>query len=113
MGTVTHLEDEWQRRAMAASIEAARGLIGPSHAIPAGVPIGTLSTVEFGWLVSAIIFGWISTRAHQAAEEGAERIAQAMRDGPEVNGINPWDAGAIISILPILADEAPVSWDKP
>ena len=30
--------------------------------------IGRLSDVEMGWLVAAILFGWISTRAEQATD---------------------------------------------
>jgi hypothetical protein len=113
MGTVTEIEAAWQRRAMADSIKAARGLVGPGHAIPDGTPIGMLSDVEFGWLVASIIFAWISTRAEQAATEGLERIERALRSAPPQNGVDAWDKGAIAAILPTLAGEANVDWDRP
>ena len=63
------LDDEWQRRATAAAIEAARGVVKIDGAIPPGTPIGRLGNTEWGWLVAAILFGWISTRAEQAVAE--------------------------------------------
>jgi hypothetical protein len=113
MGEVSSIEAAWQRRAMADSIKAARELIGPGHAIPAGTPVGMLSDIEFGWLIAAIIFSWVSTRAEQAATEGLEQIERACRNAPPQNGVDAWDKGAIVSILPTLANEAGVDWDKP
>jgi len=37
-------------------------------AVSPNTPIGRLSDVEMGWLVAAILFGWISTRAEQATD---------------------------------------------
>jgi hypothetical protein len=104
MGEITQFEEAWQRRAMAEAVKAARGLIGPGHAIPAGTPIGRLSDIEFGWCIASIIFAWISTRAEQAANEGLARIERAMRTSPPQNGVDAWDAGAVAAILPMLAD---------
>ena len=80
MGTVSDFEAAYQRKAMSESIKAARDLIGNGLAIPSGTPVGMLSDVEFGWLVTSIIFAWISTRAEQAAREGLERIERAGRN---------------------------------
>ena len=44
----TALEDEWQRRATAAAIEAARGVVQMDGPIPPGTPIGRLSDTELG-----------------------------------------------------------------
>ena len=63
------IEDAWQRRATAAAIEAARGVVKVDGPIPPGTPIGRLGDIEWGWIVAAILFGWISTRAEQATAE--------------------------------------------
>jgi hypothetical protein len=113
MGTVTQLEAAWQDRAMAASIQAVRGLVGPERALPAGTPIGRLSDIELGWLVAAVVFAWISTRAEQAATEGTERIQRALRTAPPQNGVDAWDRGAALSVLPTLASTANIDWSRP
>jgi len=104
------LEDEWQRRATAAAIEAARGVVqnGP---IPPGTPIGRLSDTEWGWVLAAMLFAWISKRAEQAAAEqlDTERTIRMTALDPE-----PWDAGAVAAILPELADAcASIDWSQP
>ena len=63
------IDDEWQRRATAAAIAGAREVIQADGPIPPGTPIGRLSDVEWGWIVAAVLFGWIQTRAEQAAAE--------------------------------------------
>jgi hypothetical protein len=114
MGDITKLEDAWQRRATAEAVKAVRGLIGPGHAIAEKTPVGFLTDVEFGWMVCAVVFAWITTKAEEAADEGIKRQQAAMRTAPcDANGVDAWDKGAILSILPVLADQAPVDWDKP
>jgi hypothetical protein len=114
MGEVTKLEDAWQRRATAECIKAVRGLIGPNRAIPEKTPVGFLTDVEFGWMVCTVVFAWISTKAEQAADEGIKRQEAAMRTAPcDANGVDAWDKGAILAILPLLADQALVDWDRP
>ena len=49
--------------ATAAAIEAARGVVQMDGPIPPGTPIGRLSDIEWGWIVAAILFAWISVRA--------------------------------------------------
>jgi hypothetical protein len=73
IGLVTEsaTEDAWQRQATAAAIAAARGVVNHGGPIPPGTPIGRLGEIEWGWLVAAILFGWISTRAQQAAAESS------------------------------------------
>lgn len=104
------LEDEWQRRATAAAIEAARKVVKVDGVIPPGTPIGRLGDVEWGWLVAAVLFGWIKTRAEQATAEEID-TEQAVR----LTGLdpNPWDAGAIAIILPELAEARGLDWTKP
>ena len=57
-----------------------------------------------------ILFGWISTRAEQAiAEEIDTELAVRMTGlDPE-----PWDAGAVASILPELAETSDIDWTMP
>src|SRR5262245_64282778 len=104
------LEDEWQRRATAAAIEAARGVVHMDGPISAGTPIGRLSDTEWGWILAAMLFAWISKRAEQAAAEqlDTERTIRMVALDPQ-----PWDAGAVEAILPDLADACPLDWSKP
>ena len=78
--------------------------------IPPGTPIGRLREVEWGWIVAAILFGWISTRAEQAAIENidTERAIRMTALDPE-----PWDAGAVTAILTELAETPDIDWSKP
>jgi hypothetical protein len=107
----TALEDIWQRKATEAAIAAARGVIRTDGAIPPGTPIGRLGDVEWGWIASAILFGWIAVRAEQASSEqlDAEQTIRMTGLDPE-----PWDAGAVMAILPDLADACPgIDWAQP
>jgi hypothetical protein len=92
------LEDEWLRRATAASIQAVRGVIQGDGPIPLGTPIGRLGDVELGWLISAT-----------AENLDVERAIRTTGLDPE-----PWDTGAVTAILPELADACPdIDWSKP
>jgi hypothetical protein len=105
------LEDEWQRQASAAAIAAARGVIRGDGAIPPATPIGRLSDIEWGWIESAILFGWISTRARQAAAENLDTEPTIRMTGLDPD---PWDAGAAMAILPELAAAcSDIDWSKP
>ena len=101
------IKDAWQREATRVAIAKARAVVS-GGAVPPITPIGRLSDIEWGWIVASILFGWIDTRARQATSNGA---------GPDKNirdtGINPdpWDTGAIDSILPELANPE-VDWSK-
>jgi hypothetical protein len=109
--SLSALEDEWQRRATAAAIAGARGVIQADGPIPPGTQIGRLSDVEWGWIVAAVLFGWIKSRAEQAAAEqlDTERTIRMTALDPE-----PWDAGAVAAILPDLANACEhVDWSKP
>jgi hypothetical protein len=104
------LEIVWQRQATAAAIEAARQVVQIDGPIPPGTPVGRLGENEWGWITAAIVFGWISTRAQQAASEQLD-IEQTVR----LTGLDPdpWDAGAVVAILPELADTPGIDWSKP
>jgi hypothetical protein len=106
----TAIEDEWQRQASAAAIAAARAVIREGI-IPPGTPIGRLGDVEWGWITAGILFGWIQTRAQQAAAEQFD-TEQAIR----MTGLDPdpWDVGAAVAILPELAAAcSDIDWSKP
>jgi hypothetical protein len=105
------LEDEWQRQSTAAAIAAARGVIRGDGAIPPATPVGRLGDTEWGWIVAAILFGWIQTRARQAVAEGidTERTVRITGLDPD-----PWDIGAAMAILPELAAACSnIDWSKP
>jgi hypothetical protein len=110
MGQITQRENEWQDRASAAAIAAARRLVlGDTAVIPANSPIGRLGEVEWGWIIAAVIFAWIGVRAEQATSEGLD-VETAIRAGLDPD---PWDAGAIAAILPQLAGALVVDWSQP
>jgi len=105
------IEDQWQRDATAAAIAAARGVVQMDGPIPPNTPIGRLSDTERGWIISGVLFAWISKRAEQAATEqlDTERTIRMVGLDPE-----PWDAGAVEAILPELADAcSDLDWSTP
>jgi hypothetical protein len=109
MGELTQREDEWGRRATAAAIAAARRVVLSDGApINKNVPVGRLNDVEWGWIVSAVIFACIATRAEQAVAEGldSELVIRTA-------SLEAWDAGAVAAILPKLADMPGADWSKP
>jgi hypothetical protein len=105
------IEDLWQKRATEAAIAAARGVVKHDGPVPPLTPIGRLGDIEWGWIVAAILFGWIRTRAEQATAENidAERTIRASGLEPD-----PWDAGAVLTTLPDLAEACPnIDWAVP
>jgi hypothetical protein len=99
VGKKPDIDADWQARAVQACIKAARDVVSPDGVNPRAA-IGGLSDVEWGWLVAAIVFSWISTRATQAVAEGMDTEtsirSQHNQDPPA------WVAGAIETILPTL-----------
>jgi len=109
--SLSAIEDQWQRDATASAIAGARGVVQMGGPIPPGTPIGRLSDVEWGWIVAAVLFAWVSKRAEQAAAEqlDTEQLIRMTALDPQ-----PWDAGAVAAILPELADACPdLDWSKP
>jgi hypothetical protein len=103
--------DAWLRKASAAAIAEARKAVKEDGAIPPSTPIGRLNDRKLGWIVSGALYGWIATRAQQAAEESwdQERTIRTTGLVPE-----PWDVGAVLAILPSLAAAYPdLDWTKP
>jgi hypothetical protein len=107
--SLTALEDIWLRRATAAAVEQARAVVS-GGAVSPNVPVGRLSDVEWGWVVTAVLFGWIRTRAEQATDAGigATNTIRAAGLDPD-----PWDVGAIDAVLCELAAGDVVDWSKP
>ena len=104
-------DDEWQAKATTAAIAGARKIVALNGgSFPATVLLGKLSDQQWGWIVTAAIFGWIETRCRQAIAEGLHQEA-AVR----LTGLNPspCDVAAVNSILPLLADKAGVDWELP
>ena len=97
------------RQPSPAAIAAARGVIRLDGAIKPMTPVGRLSDVEWGWLVAAILFGWIHTRSEQAVAEHID-TELAIRAGLDPD---PWDAGAVATILPELGATPNMDWSKP
>jgi hypothetical protein len=110
LSSLSALEDAWQRQATAAAITAARGIVKLDGPIPPGTPIGRLTDSEWGWIVAAVLFAWIKTRAQQA-------IAESLNTDATIRLIAldpaPWDCGAIESILGELADCSGIDWSLP
>ena len=109
--SLSALEDQWQRDATAAAIASARGVVQMDGPIPPGTPIGRLSNTEWGWMLAAMLFAWISKRAEQATAEQID-TEQLVR----MTGLDPeaWDAGAVAVILPELVNACPeLDWSKP
>jgi hypothetical protein len=112
MGELTRQEDDWLQRATAAAIAAARRIVlGNEAAVNMNAPVGRLSDIEWGWIVAAVIFAWIQTRAEQATAEGLD-TERTIRVTGSARG-EPWDAGAIAGILPELGDDESINWSKP
>jgi hypothetical protein len=109
--SLSAIEDQWQRDATASAIAGARGVVQMDGPIPPGTPIGRLSDTEWGWVVSGVLFAWISKRAEQAAAEqlDTEQTIRMTALDPQ-----PWDAGAVAAVLPDLADAcSELDWSKP
>jgi hypothetical protein len=102
------IEDAWQREAIRVAIEQARAAVA-GGAVPPLTPIGRLSDTEWGWIVAAVLFGWISTRARQATSNGVGPHKYLYVN--EAFNPNPWAAGAIEAILPELGN-CQADWSK-
>jgi hypothetical protein len=93
------VEADWDARAVSACIAAAKDVVSPDGIGPRSM-IGTLNDQEWAWIVSAIVFAWIGTKAKQAVAEGMD-TESAIR-GQHNQDPPAWAAGAIETILPTL-----------
>jgi hypothetical protein len=110
MNKTTEHEDYWQAKATEAAIAAARKIALNSSGLPPMTPVGRLTDSQWGWIVTAAIFGWIKTRCEQAIAEGLDQeVAVRMT----VLSPSPCDVAVVTSILPMLADKARIDWSQP
>jgi hypothetical protein len=102
-------DDEWQERATASAIAACRDVL--KEAINPRTPLSMLNEIEWGWIALAAIFAWIKTRAEQAVAEGKpyDETIQRMKQFE----LEPWEAGAVSSILPMLGNVPGIDWNAP
>jgi hypothetical protein len=104
-------QDAWLRRAYAEASAAAKDLIGAGGSLHSSAPIGRLGDPEWGWIASAVIWAWVKVRGQQAAEEGWSLEETVRRTGLAPC---PWTQGAVVGILPKLADACPdFDWSAP
>jgi hypothetical protein len=110
MGEITRRENEWQDKATMRAIGEARKIAQGSSLQLANTPVGRLSEQQWGWLLSAAIFGWISTRCEQAIAEGMDQedAVRMIEMSPA-----PGDVAVIRSILPTLASQVKIDWARP
>ena len=110
MNEITKKENEWLDKATAAAIAGARKIALNSSGLPMMTPVGRLNNSQWGWIITAAIFGWIETRVEQAIEEGLSQ-EQAVR----LTGLSPspCDVAVVRSILPTLAKTVGVDWSLP
>jgi hypothetical protein len=102
-------DDDWLRKATDAAIAGARKIaLGTGPLM--NTPVGRLTDTQWGWIVTAAIFGWVDTRVRQAIAEGLDQ-EQAVRS----TGLSPspCDTAVVGSILPTLADKAAIDWSLP
>jgi hypothetical protein len=103
------IEADWDVRATQAAIDAAKEVISGGD-INARASLGSLSEIEWGWIAAACVFAWIKTKSMQATAEGIgyDVAIRTLRGrDPE-----PWEAGAVATVLPVLAD-LDMPWGDP
>jgi hypothetical protein len=111
MAAIAADRDKWMRQATAASIAAMKDVIGVDGPIRVHEPIGRLSDSEWGWLCSSSLWAWIACRAEQAASEGWNEEVAVRTTGLEPD---PWRVGAVVGVLPKLAEAYPeLDWSQP
>lgn len=109
MGEISDKENAWLAKATEAAIAGARK-VAASTSLPAKTPVGSLSDVQWGWLITGAVFAWVQTRVEQAVAEGIDpEIALRITDLSP----SPRDVGIVRSILPTLADTADIDWSQP
>jgi hypothetical protein len=104
---ITNEEDAWQRRATAAAVKAVRKIVS---GLPPGTQVKRLSDAQWGWIATAILFGWISVKVEQATAEEIDTEFVVRMTGLDPD---PMDVGVIAAILPKLADIPGIDWSKP
>jgi hypothetical protein len=110
MGELSKKEDAWQAKATEAAIAGARKIALNSTGLPPMTPVGRLTDLQWGWIVTGAIFGWVEARCEQTIEEGRDQ-EQAVRQ----TGLNPspCDVAVVRSVLTELSDKAGIDWSLP
>jgi hypothetical protein len=108
MGQMAKEEDQWLRRATDAAIAGARKIA--LETVPVDVPVGRLTDAQWGWIISAAIFGWCRTKVEQGIEEGLDGEQTLLETGVSPS---PCDDAVVHSILPALADCGGIDWSLP
>ena len=102
------LDAEWDAKASQAAIDGAREA---TESINPRAAISSLSSTEWMWIAMGAVFGWIKTKSQHAIAE-SKSFDKTIREMPQYFP-EPWDAGAVESILPKLGDLKGMPWDKP
>jgi hypothetical protein len=105
----TKREDNWLRRATAVAIAEARKVALDDGALM-NTPVGRLNESQWGWIITAAIFGWIKTRVEQAIEEGLDSEETVRGSGVSPS---PCDVAVVHSVLPALCDQSAIDWALP
>ena len=106
MGKLAKTDDELQDEATAAAIAAARSV---AEGQPANTPAGRLSDQQWGWIITAAIFGWIQARYQQALSlEVSRKNSTSPAWTPR-----PVTARSCFRSCRSLADQSAIDWSKP
>jgi len=103
-----NLDAEWDAKASQAAVDGAREA---TESINPRAAISSLSSTEWMWIAMGAVFGWIKTRSQHAIAE-SKSYDKTIREMPQYFP-EPWDAGAVESILPKLGDLKGLPWEKP
>jgi hypothetical protein len=107
-GERAKIEDEMLRQATAAAIGGARKVT--SDPPLANVPAGRLSDLQWGWVVTAVIFAWTRIRSEQAIADGLSQEQMILSTGLTPD---PIEVAIVGSVLGELADTAQIDWSLP
>jgi hypothetical protein len=113
MGEITQKENAWQEKATQGAIAAASKIALNTAGLPPATPVGGLTDLQWGWIVTAALFAWIQIRCEQAIEEGLSQEQAVCQTGLTPS---PNDVAVVHSILPELgeqAEQAGVDWSEP
>jgi hypothetical protein len=100
---------EWDAKATQSAIDAAREA---TETINPRAAISSLSNVEWCWIAMGAVFAWIKTKSEHATAEGLRYDSAIVTFKPDYFP-QPWDVGAVASILPALGNLKGIDWSKP
>lgn len=105
----TKHENDWLQRASAAAIAGARK-VGLEEGSIRITPVERLNASQWGWIIEAAIFAWVTTRCQQAIAESLdqEEAVRLIDRSP-----SPSEVAVVQAILPMLCDQAKIDWSRP